>query len=244
MIAGLLLAATLAQRLASLAPAESRLMPIVYDRYRDGRPRRVVATVHGEDDVNVLLLVRLPDASGGKPVVLDRHDVDEIVTAPELVRVIDAKDVVVPFAEHHGIRQALYRVRGDRLVEIADAFSWADDLDGDGVPEIIATAFAGGNECGVQLFIQIGHWNGHRFTWGDERYADIVFPGGAIEDELLLSSAKRYIVRVYHGAKATIDGDPVKPGEMLTLEDGCHTFAMSGRGWAFLQEVDAPRVPR
>lgn len=243
MIGTLLLAASLLQRLHPIIPPGFEADAMIYDRYRSGRPRRVIATIgRGNfiDSEGEILLVRLPDSDSGAPVVSDREKLESHATGLSFVKLVDPKDIVVDLPGRHQDFAIVYRVRHDHPVQIADEFWRAVDLDGDGIPEIIATMYRGQNECeDFAPGVAVLRWDGQRYVGDGREYAGFAFRDGK-EDDLALSSTKRYVVHLYLGAKATIDGTPVPAGKPLAFDDGCHAFGISGRGWAFLEEVDAP----
>jgi hypothetical protein len=153
----------LTNRLKTLAASGDRIIATVFDEYPNGRPRRAVATF-GNSVEGILRLILLPDSTRGKPRVLDREALDSGPGEVRLEKLIDAKDIVVTLSVRHGTRSIVDRVIADRLVRIADDFGEAIDLDGDGVPEIITSSYAGRNRCGVSLFVFLARWNGKRYA--------------------------------------------------------------------------------
>jgi hypothetical protein len=229
----------LTRRLQPLADSDSRIIATVFDEYPSGRPRRVVATF-GDSVRGVLLLILLPDSARGKPRILDRETLDSGAGEVRLEKLIDAKDVVVSLSVRHGTSYIVDRVIADRLVRIAGDFGEAIDLDGDGVPEIIARSYAGRNQCGVYLYVSLARWNGKRYVDDGRRYVTVLSPGkGTDSDELFLSASKHYAVRIFGPGRVTVDEDDVEPDKLFTTNEDCHTFALqdsSARTRAFLEE--------
>jgi hypothetical protein len=220
----------LMRRLEPLAGSDDRILAAVFDEYPSGRPRRVVATF-GDSVRGILLLILLPDSTHGKPRILDREALDGGPGEVRLDKVIDAKDVIVSLSVRHGARAIVDRVITDRLVRIADDFDEAIDLDGDGVPEIIAPSYAGRNQCGVSLLVFLAHWNGRRYTIDGRRYITVLSRGeGKDSDELLLSASKHYVVRIFGPGRVTLDGDYVEPGKPFKTSEECHTVTLRGSG--------------
>ncbi len=221
-------------------PDHSTIQAVVYDRYPSGRPRRVVAAIGNFEEGN-LMLFRFPDSGRGKPRVLDRQELDSGPTSVTLNHIIDPKDVVVTLAEGHGGAAIVERVVGDDLVQIADGFTEAIDLDGDGVPEIIATGYLGRNKCGFEIGTWLAHWNGKHFVNDGRRYVTVLLPGGGTEDdEILLFASKRYVVRLFGRGRVTLDGKRVQPGKPFKTEEDCHSIALHGgnsKTRAFLEEL-------
>jgi hypothetical protein len=233
----------LTRRIEPLANSGSRILATVFDKYRSGRPRRVVAAFRDSDEVEegTLLLLLFPDSARGKPRILDREMLDTPPGEVDLERVIDAKDVVVSQRMRHGERFNVYRVIADHFVQISDEFGEAIDLDGDGVREIVALSYAGQDQCGVKSFVYVAHWNGKKYVGDDRRYLTKLSPGkGTDTDELLLSASKRYVVRIFGPGRVTLDEDDVVPGKPFSTNEDCHTIALhhgSARTRAFLEEV-------
>jgi hypothetical protein len=229
----------LTRRLRPLAGLESHMLAVVYDEYPSGRPRRVVATF-GNSVQGTLLLVLFPNSVRGKPRLLDRQ---ELAAGPGDVRLehlIDAKDVVVSMIVRHSTTSIVLRVIGDRLVQIADDFGEAIDLDGDGVPEIITQSYAGQNQCGVYLFVDLARWSGKRYVSDRRRYITALSRGeGMNSSEVLLSASKHYVVRIFGPGRVTLDDEDVEPGKPFTTEEDCHILALRDSGArtrAFLEE--------
>jgi hypothetical protein len=229
----------LTRRLQPLGESDSRIIATVFDEYPSGRPRRVVATF-GNSVEGVLLLILLPDSARGRPRILDRETLDSGAGGLRLEKLIDAKDVVVSLFVRHGTTAIVDRVIKDRLVRIADDFGEAIDLDGDGVPEIIARSYAGRNQCGVYLYVSLARWNGKRFVDDGRRYITVLSPGKETDsDELLLSASKHYVVRIFGPGRVTLDGDDVEPKRPFTTNEDCHDVALrdsSARTRAFIEE--------
>jgi len=230
----------LTRRLEPLAGSERRILAAVFDKYRSGRPRRVVAAI--EDSAEwPLLLVLFPDSARGIPRILDRETLDSVPGEIRLERVIDAKDVVVSQRIRHGERANLYRVIANHFVQISNEFGEAIDLDGDGVREIIALSYDGKDQCGVKTFVYVAHWNGKQYVGEDRRYRTMLTAGkGEDTDELLLSASKHYVMRIFGPGRVTLDDDDVVPGKPFSTDDDCHAIALhdgSARTRAFLEEV-------
>jgi hypothetical protein len=229
----------LTRRLQPLADSDSRIIATVFDQYPSGRPRRVVATF-GNFGQGVLLLIRLPDSAGGRPRILYRETLGSGASGVRLIKLIDAKDVVVSEYVRHGMRSIVDRVINDQLVRIADDFGEAIDLDGDGVPEIVTASDAGRNQCGARLFVSLARWNGKRYVDDGRRYIAVLSPGeGTDSDELLLSASKHYVVRIFGPGRVTVDEDDVEPEKPFTTNEDCHTIALqdsSARTRAFFEE--------
>jgi hypothetical protein len=231
----------LTRRLEPLAGSRNRIVATVFDNYRSGRPRRVVAAF-GDSEEATLLLVLFPDSARGRPRVLARETLDGRPGDVSLERVIDAKDVIVSLPVRHGTRSVVDRVISDHLVRIAEEYGEAIDLDGDGVREIIALSYAGRDQCGVSSFVYVGRWNGKRYVDDRRRYLTVLSNGkGKDGDELLLSASKRYVVRIFGPGRVTLDERDVVPGKPFRTEEDCHTIALhhgSARTRAFVEEVD------
>ncbi|HEY4641828.1 MAG TPA: hypothetical protein VII75_10830 [Thermoanaerobaculia bacterium] len=234
------LADDLTRRLEPLAPSGSRIIAAVFDEYPSGRPRRVVATF-GNSVEGTLLLFLFPDSARGAPRILDRETLESGPGEIRLEKVIDAKDVVVSLFIRHGTTDIVDRVIADRLVRIADDYGEAIDLDGDGVPEIIASSYAGRNRCGVVPFVYLGRWNGKRYVSDGRRYVTVLSRGtGTDTDELLLSASKHYVVRIFGRGRVTLDDDSVAPGKRFRTNEDCHTIALhdsDARTRAFIEEL-------
>jgi len=231
----------LTRRLEPLAGSGNRIVATVFDNYRSGRPRRVVAAF-GDSEEAALLLILLPDSARGKPRIVDREALDGRPGDILLERVIDAKDIIVSLPLRHGVRSIVDRVIANHLARIAEDFSEAVDLDGDGVPEIIASSYAGQSQCGTGLFVSLGRWNGKRYVNDRRRYLTVLSNGkGKDGDELLLSASKRYVVRIFGSGCVTFDEHDVVPGKPFRTEEDCHSIALhhgGARTRAFLEEVD------
>jgi hypothetical protein len=221
-------------------PDRSTIEAVVYDRYPSGRPRRVVAAIGDSEDGN-LMLFRFPDSGHGKPRLLDRQELDSGASSVALMHIIDPKDVIVTLTAGRGGTAIVERVAGNRLIQIADGYTEAIDLDSDGVPEIIATGYLGRNQCGVEIGTWLAHWNGKRFVNDGRRYVTVLSPGGGTEDdEILLSASKRYVVRLFGRGRVTLDGERIQPGKPFKTEEDCHTIALHGdtsKTRAFLEEL-------
>jgi hypothetical protein len=197
-----------------------------------------------------VLLLRYPDRAGAKGKVIDRYDPDGGVLDLTLMRLIEPNDVLVEAASNHQSHGRVLRVVHDELEEIAPEFGFTSDLDGDGIPEIIATGDSGHDECGNEVGHWVYRWNGHEYLSDKRQYvAGARGDHPSFEFRIPYLSAppkpKHYVLHVYrlHGAKSArvlIDGKEVAPERPIKLEDGCHTFEMkvTGRGagaWALLE---------
>lgn len=208
----------------------------VYSHYPSGRARLVVKATHEPDE---LLLLRYADAPHARPRVVAREELDSWPGEVRIEKVIDPKDVVVSLAVRHGEIDVVDRIVAGRFVRISDAFGEAIDLDGDGVPEIIAMAYAGQNECGVYSFVSLQHWNGKVFVDDELRYVSSLSKAYP-DDNVRLSAEKRYAVRIYGPGRVTLDDEEIAPGKPFETEDDCHTLALRGgsaRTRAFLEEL-------
>jgi hypothetical protein len=229
----LLAATALAARLGAIDAIE-------YDRYASGRPRRVVAAYDADEESErgEVRLLRLPDDDRGKPRVLDRDACEAKIASLEVVRLVDEQDIVVYLRVNH-VRAVVDRVRGDRIVRIADDYTseWlVPDLDHDGVPEIISVGYIGRDQCGEENGIDVAWWNGTRYRLDKRRYRALATNDRGYE--MKLSASKHYVVHLYGRGKALLDDEPMTPGKVFSTEDDCHVFAVQGaKGtWAFLEE--------
>lgn len=230
----------LRRRIEPLADPGSRIFATVFDKYRSGRPRRVVAAF-GNSDEGTMLLIRFPDSASGRPRILDRETLDGHPVGVSLERVIDAKDVVVTLPVRHGDNSIVYRVIADHFVQISEAFGEAIDLDGDGVREIIALSYGGQDQCGVKSFVYVARWNGNEYVGDDRQYLTMLSPGeGTDTDEVLLSASKHYVVRIFGPGRVTLDESEVVPGKPFRTEEDCHVIELHdgrARTRAFLEEA-------
>jgi hypothetical protein len=224
--------------LTLLAATSGPSLSVVYSRYPSGRPRFVVTATRDPDE---LLLLRYRDARGAEPRVVDREALDGPPSEVWLERVIDPNDVIVSFNIRHGSYNIVDRIVNQRFVRICDGFREAIDLDGDGVPEIIDNAYGGQNDCGVYGSTWLQHWNGKRYVGDERRYLAVLWPGAGTEDEELhLSSSKRYAVRLFGPGRVTLDGERIEPGKVFTTEEDCHKIALHDakpNTRAFLEEL-------
>lgn len=267
MIAAVLLAVALNDRVAAIAPNDE-VVAVEYDRYRSGRPRLVVATIEASDDADhEVVLVRLPDSDNGKPLVLDRKPLDERPVQLSLERLVDPKDVVVELFASHTPGADLYRVRDDKLVFIGEpSVYWGlitADLDHDGIPEIISSGCCRHTQCGVMIYIDVERFDGRRYVDDGRKYlyyraaraGDKPAEYEFYVDEDPKNAQRPYRVRTYVEGKITrsevlIDDEPVAANGNVSLETGdCHTIRIGAHGAAgallhvFLEQVDAPRKP-
>lgn len=248
MIAAVLLAATLLERVASVDPNHD-VTAIEYDRYRSGRPRRVIATIGSFDyEANEVLLLRLPDDDTGKPRVLDRKPLDERPVSLSLQRLIDPKDVVVQLFANHTPGAELYRVRGDRLVWFGEpSVYWgliSADLDHDGVPEIISSGCCWHTQCGVMIWVGIERFNGRKYVEDGHKY--LWYRAAAagtkpLDDEFYVDAdpahaTRKFRVRTFTEgritrSRVTIDDESVGQDGFVMLEtDDCHTIHVDVHG--------------
>ncbi len=246
----------LVKRLHLATVAEPRQVG-VYDRYASGRPRLVIAATHTDDSEGEVLLIRLPDASNGSGKILHREKPDEAPYEISFIRLVDPKDVSVECYAKHGIGGVAYRVRGERLVEIANDFAGplnTPDLDGDGIPEII---WIGGHDfCGNNTTGGVLRWNGTEYA-GDGRHYAVI--STAIVGAEWLSfdfhapaqdgspQPSRYILHVHRDSgvsafEVKVDEEVVLPETPLSLENDCHTLDVTihGKGgamaWAMIEQ--------
>ncbi len=230
----------------------------VYSRYASGRPRLVVAgTDLGHfDTAGELLLIRLPDAKGGRGKVVDRLETEAGVMELAFVHLVDPKDIAATLHIVHPPQGITVHVAGQQLIQIVDSLpDQVVDLDGDGIPEII-TGFPGGEgRCGARGNPIVLGWNGKAYDDEDKRYAAIAAakagqPAESAEFEApVLGDGKphQYVVHVYRGrgvkeAHVRVDDEAVTPEMPFELESDCHTwtFELSGvagaGGWALIEE--------
>jgi hypothetical protein len=230
----------------------------VYSRYRSGRPRLVVAATNVDHSRGEVLLVRLPDGIRGRGQILDRHDLEGGGVAVSFVRLVDPRDVVVERFANRPVAAWIYRVIGERLVEIANDYADAGntpDLDGDGVPEIIWRS-TGRNECGADVSGGVTRWNASYYIPDGRMYAAVVsVTAGESVDGLEIHIPARpvrpppehYRLRVHRdpGVQAvsvSIDDEIVTADQVITLEEDCHTLDVNATGapgsvaWVFLEE--------
>jgi hypothetical protein len=230
---------------------------LVYSHYASGRPRLVVAGVDtGDfDDRGELVLVRLPDSCRGRGVVVHRIATDAGIVELWFVHLIDRRDVVAALHVKHFNSGMTFRVRGTKLIEIADEMVYRAsviDFDEDGIPEFVSTwrycAFPPPGRCSMgDQDVSIYRWNGRRYGRDDKEYAVAVrsgdkepveFPTPAIAD----GGKKTYVVHTYRNRRTRvfIDGKPVRPNRPFTLESGCHEIRASVPGglvgYAFVEE--------
>jgi hypothetical protein len=254
----MILAALLLAANAEAAPAlVARLRPLlkeetavaqVYDRYKSGRPRRVVAAEsHGRllDGEGRLLLVRLPDRDQGAGELLD-----ETTTIPlsdlELLRLVDPLDVCISGSDDHSDIGYVYRIVNDRFHEVADAPAFAGntpDVDGDGTPEIVRAHYGGPgeDECGTVVNYSLLRWDGTRYAEDDHVYPMILNAeaGEAPKEDSFTAPAGHAIylrLRIPRdkgitSAKVTVDGKPVPAGE-FSVKPGCHRVKLEVTGAA------------
>ena len=229
----------LTRRIEPLAVSGSRILATVFDRYRSGRPRRVVAAFE-DSEGGTMLLILFPDSDRGKPGILDRETLDDRPRDVSLQTVIDAKDVVVSLPARHGQWSIVYRVISNHFVQITEEYGEAIDLDGDGVREVIALSYAGHDQCGVSSFVYVGRWNGKQYVGEDRHYLTMLSAGnGTDTDELRLSPSKQYVVRIFGPGRVTLDERDIVPGKPFSTNDDCHVIALhdaSARTRAFLEE--------
>jgi len=230
----------------------------VYSRYRSGRPRLVVVGRYIGFSDGEILLVRLPDRDRGKGKVVDRFDPESGAYGVTFLPLVDQRNVVVEVAVNHPPAAVVFRVRGEKLVKIAEApvgGSNTPDLDGDGVPEIVWTGYSGRTRCGVSLGTGVLRWNGKEYKSDGRHYVaseratvgetrePYVFE---IPDRPALPPPRGYVVRVYPGrgvkrVRVLIGGKPIKPGKVFKLQENCHAFdvKVAGRAgataWATLE---------
>jgi hypothetical protein len=252
-LASLLLAANaeaspaLLARLRPLLKSENVYVE-VFDRYKSGRPRRVVAAVNNggraPEAEGRLLLVRLPDRDKGTGVLLD----ETTIIPPnglDLLRLADPIDIsVVGTADHNEIGN-VYRIVNDRFHEIADApATITPDVDGDGVPEIVRVEYGGfgENDCGTLILYGLLRWDGTRYADDGHAYPVILWAeAGDPPDESSFTlpaghqtSLQLRIVRDkgITEANVTIDGKPVPAGELVSFPPGCHEIKLEVTGTA------------
>lgn len=234
----------------------------VYSSYESGRPRLVVAGIDKGNfsDEGELFLVCLPDAASGRGVVLDRMSLDAGAMELSFIRLIDPKDIAVELHLKHPPSGVTVRVIEGKLDQIADALAMPQsvvDLDGDGIPEIIAGFEGGAGECGIRGRPRILRWNGSEYANDGKRYAAMIearvgepveelgFDARSITHDA--APPRPYVLRLFpqpgvDRVEVTVDDEPVAAGERVLLESDCHTMSarVSGRNaavaFAFLEE--------
>jgi hypothetical protein len=229
----------------------------VYSRYKDRRPRLVIAARYFDFSNGEVLLVRFPDRDGVKGKIVDRYDPEAGALEVTFLPLIDRKNVVVTVASKHSVGGRVLRVVREKLEEIAQDFagpSNTPDLDGDGVPEIVWSGYMGPTECGPRVSGGILRWDGDYYV-GDGRHyvvvqsATVGSPGQyefVIPDTPATPAPRHYIMHVHRlrGARATrvlIDDEEITPETPITLENDCHTFELQVTGtpgataWALLE---------
>jgi hypothetical protein len=236
-------------RLRPLLKAENAYVA-VYDRYKSGRPRRVVAAtdsgIPGSEIEDRLLLVRLPDRDGGAGVLLDEMSILPAVSL-ELLRLADPVDISLVMQAPHNEVGGVYRIVNDRFHEIADAPAYpanTPDLDGDGIPEIVRVRPGGfgEDECGTLILYSLLRWDGTHYAEDDHVYPVILNTEGggtAAEDSFTLPAGHRTSLELrvvrdkgITSVKVTLDGKPFPPGEVLSFQPGCHRIKLEVTGAA------------
>jgi hypothetical protein len=208
----------------------------VYSRYKDGRPRLVVAARYFDFSTGEVLLVRLPDRDAAKGKVIDRYDPEAGAMAVSFWPLIDRKDVVIQVAAKHSEEGRVLRVVHDKFEEIAQAFAGPQntpDLDGDGVPEIVWSGYMGPTECGPRVSGGVLRWDGDYYAGDGRQYvvvqrATVGWAGQyefVIPDTPVTPAPRQYILHLHRlrGAKTArvlIDEENVAPETPITLENG------------------------
>jgi hypothetical protein len=234
----------------------------VYSSYDSGRPRLVVAGIDKGNfsDAGELLLVRLPDATSGRGVVLDRLILDAGAMELSFIPLLDPKDVAVELHLKHPPQGVTVRVVGSKLEQIADTLATPQntvDLDRDGVPEIITGFESGAGACGIRGSPRILRWNGTEYAYDGKRYAAMIEArvGAPVAElgfdarSITINAAppRPYVLRLFpqqgiDRVRVMVDDELVTAGERVLLENDCHTITAqaSGRNGAvvfvFLEE--------
>jgi hypothetical protein len=250
----------LLKRVRALAGSEVRSISIgVYSRYSNGRPRLVVAATTERPWVGEVLLIRFRDAKHSAGKIVDRQQSGGGDVS--FLRLVDPKDVAVEWFAKHSEAGAVYRVRGERLVLIADCPatpSNTPDLDGDGIPEIVWCHYEGQMPPCVIMGGGVVHWNGTKYVTDGHAYIDIEsrsvgepqqetvfgiraegFEVGPILNHYVLRVHREREVRSVH---VRIDDQDVAADKTIMLTNGCHSFALTVTGvkgasaWVFLEE--------
>jgi hypothetical protein len=183
---------SLPRRLAPLL-GDGHILTLTYRTYRSGRPRLVVAAVEREEERGEVLLVRFPDARGGRPRVLHRLPFDSRPTELQLARATEPDDILLRGFGRRTPPVAVYRVAGQRLVKIAAANAWGDlitaDLEGDAVPEIISVGCCQPALCGDGVLMNVQKYDGTRYRSIGRNFIDLIrAPAGSppVDDALRL----------------------------------------------------------
>jgi hypothetical protein len=174
------------------------------------------------------------------------------------MRLVDPKDVSVEGYGKDGSAGVVYRVRRERLVEIADTFatpSNTPDLDGDGIPEIV---WVGGHDhCGNNTTGGVLRWNGTEYSNDGRHYAAIFSATVGVEwppfDFLAPAQdgspqPSHYILHVYRDRgvssfEVKVDDEVITPETRLDLENDCHTLSVTIHGkqgamaWAMIEQL-------
>jgi hypothetical protein len=230
---------------------------VVYRSYASGRPQLVVVAARREEDAygerteeGDVLLVRFPDAAQGRLRVLHHTRIDWLPITIEVVHVIDPDDILVTCMARHSPPAFLYRVEGQRLVEIADfSVYWGlltADLDHDSVPELISTGCCDPTQCGMGIPIRVQTYDGKRYRADKRTYIDFLSAeaGAAFEKPLPLprgdpgSTTKRCRFHIINdgasSARVQFDGvDLVPPSKLRNFQRVARTLA-----------VKIPQTPR
>jgi hypothetical protein len=212
----------------------------VYDHYRSGKPRLVIAGNGSE-----LLLIRLPDSTEGKGRVLQRIDAEERVTEIEFMRIIDPRDVLVTQLMPHGGGGSVYRVLHQRLIKISDDLPGGEDskidIDGDGVPELVWYGYSGHvDDCDANDVYASGiqKWDGRKYVDNGRTYlGGFVVHVGVTERQFKTQKGKHYFLRVYEHAgvrdlRVTIDDTPARRNAEVWLQPDCHELTVHMKGSA------------
>ncbi len=230
---------------------------VVYSSYRSGRPQLVVAgTDQGViDKPGEVVLIHFQDAKDGRGNVVHRLRAESGVVDLAPVHLVDSKDIAATLSRKHSSQGITLRVSRQKLVRIADALpNRLVDLDGDGIPEIIAGLDGNAGQCGWRGHPVLLRWRAKDYEEDDRDYVAVASAksGGRpesskFETPLVPGGRHHYVVHFYRGrgasnAEVLVDGVAVETETPLDLSDGCHALAfevfgaVGAEGWAFVEE--------
>lgn len=230
-------------------------MTAVYDRHPNGSARTIVCVDEDmEGGRGEMCVARLTPSA--RVVAMQKL---ALPYPPERLELYDfhgdARDEVL--LHYHNLARnpviGVFRMRGERLHEIAEFSAYWDfldiDLDRDGTPELIETGCCDHRGCGVTgIWIGVLRWNGRRYVHRGEKFVD-AFVGvpGTVEREVALQQGGRFVMHVVNGDRdippvrsATIRDNgntllTIGPGTRvtkipITLGDECHVFQIEAEG--------------